>query len=77
MGKTIKYLIICSVFLLLAVLLVASANYEYFYNPYTAKQDRSLSLNQTGWNITADNFLGNVNSSSITSEKWVDIVGGS
>jgi hypothetical protein len=41
-------------------LLVVGVNYDYIYNPYTGKRDRSISLNQTGNNITADNFIGNL-----------------
>ena len=54
MEKVIKYLV---VFIILAGL-VAATNFEYRYNPYTGRQDRSISLNQTGNNITADYFLG-------------------
>jgi hypothetical protein len=56
MGAAIKISIL--ILAMILITFVYSANYEYFYNPYTAKQDRSLSLNQTGNNFTADYFFG-------------------
>lgn len=70
MGKAIKLSI-----LVLAIILISfvySANYEFFYNPYTAKQDRSLSLNQTGNNFTADYFFGD--GSSLTGILQGDLI---
>lgn len=32
--------------------------YEFLYNPYTGKLDRTRSLNQSGYNFTADYFIG-------------------
>ncbi len=43
-NKLILWLFILSI---LGVIFVNSANYDWFYNPYTGKQDRSLSINQT------------------------------
>ncbi len=56
MGKTINF-IIC---MLVLVSLVTAINYEYRYNPYTGKRDRTIKLNQSGDNLTADNFFGNL-----------------
>ena len=44
---------------MISIVIAANANYEYLYNPYTAKRDRTLKLNQSGNNLIADNFLGN------------------
>lgn len=54
MGKTINLILIC----ILCSTIVISVNYDYIYNPYTAKQDRSIKLNQSGNNFTADYFIG-------------------
>ena len=59
MGKAIIYLI----GILLISYIVTAINYDYIYNPYTAKQDRSISLNQSGDNVTADYFFGLANNS--------------
>ena len=58
MGKTIIILLILSLFIISA----GAQNYEYKYNPYTGKRDRTLSLNQSGENftfsnVTTDNLL--------------------
>lgn len=55
MGKAIIYLII-----LLMVYLVSASfpNTEFAYNACTGCDDELMSLNQTGNNITADNFFG-------------------
>lgn len=59
MGKAIIVFII----FFLIMTWVYAANYDFFYNPYTVKLDRSLSLNQTGFKITISNLtvLGNLN----------------
>jgi hypothetical protein len=54
MGKAVIF----SFLFLLMVSIVFAGNFDWFYNPFTAKQDRSLSLNQTGFNFTADYFIG-------------------
>ncbi len=51
------------VWLLILVLMISpviATNYDWFINPFTSRQDRSVNLNQTGNNITADNFFGNI-----------------
>lgn len=63
MGKTINF-IIC---MLVLVSLVTAINYEYKYNPYTGKRDRTVKLNQSGDNITADYFTGQPLDGSIVS----------
>ena len=35
-----------------------NANYEWLMNPYTRTLDRTIKLNQTGYNLTADHFFG-------------------
>ena len=64
MGKTLKIIY----FVLLSFVLIGSlafaANYEYLHNPFTGRQDRSLSLNQTNNNFTVDYI--NVNGSHIS-----------
>ena len=62
MGKAIIYLF----FILVFSSLVISANYEFLYSPYTAKLDRTLSLNQTGNNLTVDYLFGNVPWNNLT-----------
>ena len=52
MGKAINLI----VSMLLLVSLVAAANYEYKYSPYTGKQDRTRSTNQSG-NLTIGGYL--------------------
>lgn len=37
--------------------IVYAINYDYIYNPYTGKLDRSIKLNQSGDNMTADEFF--------------------
>jgi hypothetical protein len=63
MGETVKwnhYFLFFIIFIMLVPSVHSlTGNYDFFYNPFTAKQDRSLSVNQTGFNITADNFFGN------------------
>ena len=54
MGKAIIFFLI---FVSLSSIAIAQ-NYRWLYNPYTAKLDRSLSLNQSGYGIIADNFTG-------------------
>lgn len=56
MGKAINII----VSMLLLVTLVSAVNYIYLYNPYTAKRDRTISLNQSDDNITVDYFFGNL-----------------
>ena len=51
MDKTI----IIMIFILL-VGSVTAVNYDYIYNPYSGRQDRSTSLNQSGNDIIADNI---------------------
>ncbi|MAF50786.1 MAG: hypothetical protein CMH64_01715 [Nanoarchaeota archaeon] len=53
MGKTIIYFLM-SLFLISVVIAV---NYDYIYNPYTAKLDRSLKLNQSGSDLIVDTLL--------------------
>ncbi len=55
MGK--GYLIILML-LLMVVSVIGTANYRFLYNPYTGKLDRTLKLNQSGNNITADYYDG-------------------
>lgn len=43
---------------LVCLMNVNAVNYMYSYNPYTAKLDKTLMLNQSGSNITADHFFG-------------------
>jgi len=50
MGKTMILFLI----LILLSSIVIAVNYDYIYNPYTAKQDRSNSLNQSGLNISGN-----------------------
>ena len=59
MEKVIKYLLL---FIVLGGIVVAQ-NYMWLYNPYTGRLDRSLSLNQTGNDIIADNFYNNLSNS--------------
>ena len=54
MGKNI----ILIVFIILCISFVGAVNYKYQYNPYTAKLDRTISLNQTGDNFTVDYIFG-------------------
>jgi len=42
------------VLLILSLSLVTASTYDYKYNPYSGKQDRSLALNQSGTNFTMD-----------------------
>lgn len=50
MGKAI------TIFMILAFIipLAYAPRYDWLYNPYTGKQDRSLSLNQSGYNFTVN-----------------------
>ena len=66
MEKTIKYLLL---FLVLGGIVIAQ-NFQYLYNPYTGRQDRSLSLNQTGYTIIADGFTLN-DSTSVDTDTHV------
>ena len=58
-GKLKTIAIVASLVILLAAFVVASLNYDFMYNPYTGKQDRSLAANQSGssTNVTVDNLL--------------------
>lgn len=51
MGKGLIY---ATILFLLVVTFGMAANYDWLYNPYTGRQDRSLSLNQTGNNMSMD-----------------------
>ena len=58
MAKTIKR-IIGSLFLLLLILAVVFATpYEYLYSPYTGRQDRTRSTNQSGTSWIFENVSG-------------------
>jgi hypothetical protein len=51
-----------NILILMVVMMIPitiAGNFDWLYNPYTTKQDRSLSLNQTNYNFTADYFFGN------------------
>jgi len=50
MGKAIIFLFLFFLFVSLAL----AINYEYIYNPYTGKLDRTVTLNQSGYNFTID-----------------------
>ncbi len=57
MGKAIIYLIIG----ILLIVSVSAINFQWLYNPYTARLDRSLSLNQSGNEMVMDNLtVGNL-----------------
>ncbi len=58
MGKTIIPILL--ILLLIGIVYAANANYEYLYNPYSGKRDRTIKLNQSDFNLTADNFFGNL-----------------
>ena len=50
--------------LVIMISLVSAATYDYFYNPYTASQDRSINLdfmNDTFVNIEGDTMTGVLN----------------
>ncbi len=59
MKKAIIYLM---VFLIVSSI-VSAINYEFIYNPYTGKRDRTITLNQSGNNLTIDNLFGLANNS--------------
>jgi len=77
MGKAIIYLMIG--FMLIGSV-VALPNFDWFLNPYTGKFDRSLSLNQSGNNFTANYYYGDGShlTGNITTKKLVvnESVGG-
>ena len=76
MGKAIIFLLIG----ILMISIVTAANYDWLYNPYTAKQDRSLSLNQTGNNMTMNNLiiLGKINATKLNGTlECTNLYGGS
>ncbi len=62
MGKAIIIL-----FLILVPTIVGAVNYEYKYNPYTGKLDRTSSANQTGQNYTFNNIIANEFSGGLNS----------
>lgn len=66
--------ILVAVIIFLAVILSAY-NFQTTYNPFTSKLDYHITSNMSGENITADNFFGNLNSSYIQNEFWVNISG--
>ncbi|KKM19245.1 hypothetical protein LCGC14_1657590 [marine sediment metagenome] len=66
MGKAVVFFLI----LILFSSIVLAQNYRFLYNPYTAKLDRTLRLNQTGFNLTADNFIGNLIGSINDATLW-------
>ena len=53
MGKTVIYVLI----LILFIIGVLGATYRYLYNPYIGKLDRTLSLNQSGQNMTVGEII--------------------
>ena len=55
MGKAVIYGLIA----LILIGAVFAVNYDYIYNPYTAKQDRSINLNQSGFNMS-DLYVNNI-----------------
>ncbi|HEC65533.1 MAG TPA: hypothetical protein ENI23_09575 [bacterium] len=69
MDKTIKIILIV---VLLSSATLAFQNTEFVYNACTGCDDEINSLNQTGNNLTADNWFGNLNASYIQNEEWVN-----
>ena len=68
MGKAIIFLII----LTLVIPIVYAPRFDWFVNPSTAKPDRSLSLNQTGYSIITTNLtiLGDLNATLYDPTLW-------
>jgi len=62
MGKIIN-IILC---ILLLAVLVVSTNYEYKYNPYSGERDRTITSNQSDWNLTVSSIQGNLSWTNLT-----------